>query len=395
MIGWLARLPWLLQLLPDVAGMVFSTALCFTLAGVALLLPGQRPTMRRRGQTLIGCLLVLISGAVLVQHLTQIDLGIDLLSIHAWFSGQNPAPGRMSPNTALAFFLCGATLLLVPLAGRRSVWRAIEILAFLILFIGLTGIVGYALKLEFLYAWYQHTRMALSTATGMIVLGMGLWGVWRRLPATAPLAKLQTQNRIILIGGSIFFAIALVAGLSGFAIMQKQTEATLQNGLLRSLQNRGDFFNSVIGETSNIAQLIATRPAIYRHLTRLNAEPGNATELDLLAKAAKSFLPLGFSVVVFHDKRGRELVRAGDLAKNPKQSVTLSLSFSAQLIWQDGLMFEARLPMREDGQTLGTVVVQRPLKVLTNMLLDTRGLGETGAQTAVSPVSPKIGRAHV
>ena len=43
MAGWILRQPSLLQVLPGQVGMVFSTALCFALAGAALLIPGRCP----------------------------------------------------------------------------------------------------------------------------------------------------------------------------------------------------------------------------------------------------------------------------------------------------------------------------------------------------------------
>jgi len=389
MAGWLLHLPGLLQILPGQVGMVFSTALCFALAGAALLIPGRWTTLRRRGQTALGGLIVLTACAMLVQYLTQTDLGIDLRSFHAWLSDPNPTPGRMAPNTALAFLLGGTALMLMPHAASPAALRTIEVLAFLIVFIGLTGAVGYALKLEFLYGWYQYTRMSIPAAAGMIVFGIGLWGTWRQLPAAAPLLQRQAQNRIIWLGGSTFFTIALVAGLGGFAIMQQRTETTLQNSLQGALQNRGDFFTSVIGDAANTAQLIATRPAIYRHLHKLNAEPGNATELALLAAAAKSFLPLGFSSISFHDKHGKELARAGTYAQHPDLTVALLLPHSTRLVWRDGFLFEASLPMRDAGQRLGTVVVQRPLDILTRMLQDTRGLGETGEMAVCAPAEKR------
>ena len=386
MAGWLLRQPSLLQVLPGQVGMVFSTALCFALAGAALLLPGRWPTLRRHGQTPLGGLMVLAAGAMLVQHFTHTDFGFDLRPFHAWLSDLNPTPGRMAPNTALAFLLGGLALMLLPHARSRAAFRAVETLAFIIIFIGLTSAVGYALKLEFLYGWYQYTRMAVPTAAGMIVLGIGLWGA-HQVSTAGPLLPLQAQHRIVWIGGSIFFTIALVAGLGGFAIMQQRTEATLQDGLLRSLQSRSDFFAATIDDASRTARLVATRPAIYRTLHKLNAEPGNASELALLAAAAQSFLPLGFSALAFYDERGQELVRAGTFAQDPELAITLAPSDSAQLVWRGGFLFEARLPMREAGQFLGTLVVQRPLDVLTRMLQDTRGLGETG-ETAVCAPAP-------
>ena len=326
---------------------------------------------------------------MLAQYLTHTDLGIDWRSLHAWLADPNPTPGRMAPNTALGFLLSGLALMLMPHARSRVRVRAIEALAFIVVLLGLTGAVGYALKLDFLYGWYQYTRMALPTAGGMFVLGIGLWGACHRLPAARLSSQLQAQNRIILIGGSIFFTIALVAGLGGFAIMQQRTEAALQNGLLRSLQSRSDFFISILNDASNTAQLVATRPAIYRHLHKLNNEPGNADERKLLTFAAQSFLPLGFSAIVFHDRHGKELARAGTLTQRPDLSFTLPLLHSTRLVWREGFLFEARLPMREAGQHLGTVVVQRPLEVLTRILKDTRGLGETGEMVVCAPAAKR------
>lgn len=389
MTGWLLHLPSLLQVLPGQVAMVFSTALCFALAGAALLIPGRWPTWRRRGQTALGGLIVLAAGAMLVQYLTQTDLGIDLRPFHTWLSDPNPTPGRMAPNTALAFLLGGLALVLMPLAGARAVTRGIEVLAFVVAFIGLTGAVGYALKLEFLYGWYQYTRMAVSTAVGMIAFGIGLWGAWRQLPSVESILHQQTQNHILWIGGSIYITIALVAGLAGFAAMQQQTEMTLRNSLQSSLHSRSDFFTTTIGDASNTAQLIATRPAIYRHLHKLNAEPGNAAELTLLTVAAKSFLPLGFSSIIFYDSQGRELARAGTSVHNPDLAVPLPLPYPARLVWRRGFLFDAHLPMREAGKRLGTVAVQRPLDNLTRLLQDRRGLGETGEMAICAPAEPR------
>ena len=389
MTGWILRLPSLLQVLPGQVAMVFSTALCFALAGAALLLPRRLSALHRRGQTALGGLIALAAGVMLVQYLAHANLGIDLRSLHDWLGDPNPTPGRMAPNTALGFLLGGMTLIMLPFATSRVALRLAEVLPLVVIFIGLTGAVGYALKLEFLYSWYQYTRMAVSTALGMIVLGIGLWGAWRQLPGTESLLQSQTQNRILWIGGSIFFTIALVAGLGGFATMQQRTETALQNSLQSSLQNRSDFFVTAMGDVSNVAQLIATRPALYRHLHILNAEPDNTTELAILATAAKSYLPLGFSSVSFHDKHGRELARAGTFAHNPDLAVPLSMPYPARLVWRDGFLFEARLPVSEAGRHLGTVVVQRPLAVLTRMLQDTRGLGETGEMAVCAPAEKR------
>ena len=178
MMGWLLRLPGLLQVRPGQVGMVFSEALCFALAGAALLIPARWLALRRHGPPVLGGLIVLVATAMLVQHFMRIDLGIDLRPFHAWLGDPNPTPGRMAPNTALAFLLGGLALMLMPRARSRAALRVIETLAFSVVFIGLVSGVGYTLRLEFLYGWYQYTRMALPTAAGMVVLGVGVLGAW-------------------------------------------------------------------------------------------------------------------------------------------------------------------------------------------------------------------------
>lgn len=377
-VGWLFHLPVLLQVLPGQFGMVFSSAVCFVLAGAALLVP-EHPAMRRRyAQTVLGCLIVLVAGAMLFQHLTHTDLGIDMQAFHAWLPDTNPAPGRMAFNTALAFLLSGTALVLIPNDRSRWTLYTIEALAFLVILTGLTAAVGYALKLELLYTWSQYPSMPVHSAAGMIVLSIGLWGAWLTLPATQRALQHPTQNRIVWTSGSLFFGIALVAGLVGFASMQKVTEKTLENGLERSLQNRIDLFTTAVGDTFIATKLIVSRPSVHRNLQALNRDPGSAQEISKLVTSAKSFLPLGFSAVAFHDKRGRELARAGKFAPYSDLTVTLSLADPAQLLWHNGFLLETRMPINSDGEHLGTVLLQRPLEMLTRMMRDTNGLGETG-----------------
>src|SRR5947208_10445590 len=82
-IGWAMPLLPLVRVLPGFTPMVFETALCFVLAGGALLVPfsdagGWRVT------TVIGSALVFVAALVLAEHMLRKDLGIDWPSLHAW-----------------------------------------------------------------------------------------------------------------------------------------------------------------------------------------------------------------------------------------------------------------------------------------------------------------------
>jgi len=100
--------------------MVFNTALCFVLAGGALLAPFSEADWYRRVTAVIGGALVFVAALVLAEHVLQKDLGIDWPSLHAWLHDSNATPGRMSVGTASGFLMSGAVLILATRVGRRG-----------------------------------------------------------------------------------------------------------------------------------------------------------------------------------------------------------------------------------------------------------------------------------
>ena len=100
MLGWWMQLSPLVRVLPAFAPMVFNTALCFVLAGSALLTPVSDAQRHERVTAVLGGALAIIATWVLAEHLSQTDLGIDWAPLHAWLNDSDPNPGRASPGTA-------------------------------------------------------------------------------------------------------------------------------------------------------------------------------------------------------------------------------------------------------------------------------------------------------
>ena len=94
MLGWIIQVPWLARPLAGSRAMVFSTALCFFVAGAALI-----PVWRGRLRMLAGAVLFAMGIAVLMEHALGRELGIDLPALHAWLDHANPQAGRMSAGT--------------------------------------------------------------------------------------------------------------------------------------------------------------------------------------------------------------------------------------------------------------------------------------------------------
>lgn len=178
LIGWYLHNTTLIQVFPAFAPMQYNTALGFLLCGLCLLLYifGQQ----KLGVMLAG-IVGLLGALTLVQYLFNLNLGIDELLMQHYITVQTSTPGRMAPNTAICFFLVSVSLIL---AAARTSWQG-----YLAGFIGAVAVAlavvplfGYLGGLETAYGWGHLTRMAVHTAAGFIVLGVGIiYYTWRKV----------------------------------------------------------------------------------------------------------------------------------------------------------------------------------------------------------------------
>ncbi len=148
--------------------MQFNTALSFFLCGcILLLLNIDRMYVAKIAAIVLGLIAVL----TLVEYITKIDIKIDELFKEHDILVKTSHPGRMAPNTALCFLLFSIASLL----NKRKVRliQASGVLGSLIFGLGLVAFVGYLIGMEETYGWGQLTRMAVHTAFGFMILGVG------------------------------------------------------------------------------------------------------------------------------------------------------------------------------------------------------------------------------
>ena len=376
--GWIVGAAPVVRLMPDFAAMTFVTALCFLLTGAALLAPELWPVRGQAIQTRIGYAVVVLATAMIAEHLGDVDLGIDLLSLHAPLDPDNPHPGRMAFNTALALVLIGTVL-----AVMRNVRGAagISLLTVLVLgatAIGATGLVGYVLGVEFIYAWFGYSSMALHTAIGLTVAGGALALATRALPWYRERIAANPAEHIGMVGAAWLISIALIAGITGFVVMQQRAEESLGDTLAVALHNRIQLFDSLITLRAGNTTLIATRPAMIMHLRTLASAPDDARARAAVAEVAASFLPGGFSAVAIYDQRGAEVSQRGVFALEPTLALPLNASHDAELLWQDGFILRTRAQLSDVSGVVGTALAEQRLDILTQTIDDVAGLGSTG-----------------
>ena len=178
LVGWITRHVEFIQVSPTTVPMQFNTALSFLLLGTAL--AGESMRWGRPAR-LLGILSGFISVATLVQYGLHIDLGLDQLFMESYVSTGAWAPGRMAPNTALAFLLASVALITASDwqdRPRRTVVPAL--FGSVVAALGTVSAFGYAGGIPSAYGWGDLTPMAPQTAAGMMILGGGLVALsWR------------------------------------------------------------------------------------------------------------------------------------------------------------------------------------------------------------------------
>jgi len=192
-IGWVFHIEIFVRIHPASVPMMFNTALGLLFCGVALLTFGIRLTTT---SIICGAFVTLLGMLSLLQYLFGVNLRIDNLFIDPYLTVESLLPGRMAPNTAVAFFLTGAAILLLNnVFNVRHRQTITGVLISCVGVVGITVLIGYAFKFDALDGWSQITRMAFQTAIGLTICGIGLFGfltvgekniVWF-LPRWAPL----------------------------------------------------------------------------------------------------------------------------------------------------------------------------------------------------------------
>ncbi len=172
--GWYTHTTSLLRICPAFVAMAYNTAFGFFLSGLGILTSSSSQRSARTLTGIGGAGGLLIDGLTLGEYLLHVSFGIDQLLMHAYIRSGVTAPGRMAFCAALCFSLCGLSLLLVQ--GRRFSARPLFLSAFasVITGLGIVALSGYLTGIVQSYVWGQFTRMAVHTAAGFVVLGLGL-----------------------------------------------------------------------------------------------------------------------------------------------------------------------------------------------------------------------------
>jgi len=172
--GWALDIPGL-RGIGDTAQMMPSTALCFVLSGLGLLLQSRsasRPAIIASG--VLALIVLVVAAMTAIEHALGRNLGLDsLLFREQVLKTTTPLPGRMAINTAAAFAFIALGLLLLQ-RDRRTNGIASQFAGFGAVIIAFLALVGYAFGVRDFYSMQPVVGMALLTAAAFTILGLGL-----------------------------------------------------------------------------------------------------------------------------------------------------------------------------------------------------------------------------
>lgn len=374
MLGWWLHVGFLVQPIPPYKAMVFSTGLLTALSGAGLLLTIVAMPAPSRWSTMFGYATASCAAVILLENIIDVDLGFDLPVLHGWIDDGNPRPGRMAPNAALAFLLIGVTL--VKMRDIRSKMAAIlfKFGILLIMILGMTGIVGYSLKLSLLYRWFHGDRMALPTAVMITVAGMGLWLACQR-QAWRKRRLIPDDERTGLIGAAILVLAATTAGVAGFAAQQEALEASLVDRLPTVAQGYQRLFDLMTANATAEAQRLVNRPELSALLSVIGND--NAA-VGTVAAAAGQLVASPVTSIRIVQENGQVLFGAGQPVQGPLMAARLDPQANAVLLWKEGFRLQTRHRIDRADLPPVQVVVEQMLPAMAPLFSGISGFGRSG-----------------
>lgn len=353
-VGYFTHSPWMERLQPGPANanMTPATAAGFILGACGLLLAG-----RWRSVAMVGVAALSIAG--LYGNIANTSLVIDLPSWSAWAQGDAPHPGRMSPVTAVGFLLFAMAVLLLPYTRTMRRGKLVSWLTGLVVATGLTGVLGFFIRLELIFAQYEVARMALLSGACLLLLGEGLWLQWKGLRWNRSIEG-ERGRRIMGAAAFTLVGVVVAAGFGSVWVLQRLATRGAATDLALRRDERIGYIEVLVKDALARGQDFAA-----------GADLAALTEMRTAQRGLE--LPQGFSSLAFYSSKGKLLAQAGQLSSRPREP-TVSLTATADLSWNGDFYLRQTLPLHG----VGTLKVEQPLRLLGSIGVNTAAFGESG-----------------
>jgi hypothetical protein len=175
--GWSFKVDVLKSVMASWVTMKPNTALGLVLCGIALGLSehSRIPLLRWIAFT-AAALLIAIGAMTLSEYLFGLNFAIDQLLFRDYSQPMGDSlPARMSPLAAYCFILAGIALEVAASPVWKRKWMPfVAAIGATLVAVGMVALLGYAIDGIMGVQWWNYTGLALHTAIGFGILGLGV-----------------------------------------------------------------------------------------------------------------------------------------------------------------------------------------------------------------------------
>ncbi len=341
-----------------VEGMGLNTALCFVMAGLALLSEVLRPAMRLRSQTVLASGIMLVAGIVLLQalgggaasgpwRLLLNGIGEAGGTLWQW-------PGNLTLYSAAAFFVSG--LVIIAFDRLRQAWGILTLHALIaaLAVFGMMGTVTHVLQLVLFQVTYPFMGiMSAPASIGFLLLAFGLFRAASRRALIQRYYAGREDRRIIFqtvigfsllltLSGTIAIGIVLRQGMGVFEQTQKNALAT--HALLMQHEIQGTIKR--VEDAVSLSEL--------EHALVAEDRVAAASKMERIRQTLDAQTVAGLRL---RDQSGRVLLAQGSLAPMAEMSAPLATP-GARLEWAHGWQLAVTRPVSHGAQEVGEIFVR-------------------------------------
>ncbi len=260
-LGWHADIAMLTKIHPSFAPMAYNTALGFITSGFALLFINKRFV-----PVALGLFIFFLGLLTVAEYTIDLSLGIDQIVFDE--------SGDMAPNTALCFVLSGLCLVLASFTHKNyTVEIVLIIVAIIVFLLGCIAFLGYLLTVPSTYGWGSLTAMAVHTAIGFVLLGLGLiaYGVHH----------MQENGKPIF---SITPLFALLIGIVVSVMLWQYLVLREERDVWRSIRITQDYFGDYVQDIIQHQEFV-----LFEILFDFSHEPGMQLTPKISAKVHQGY----------------------------------------------------------------------------------------------------------
>lgn len=373
---WIFQYPWIANAVPGSEFMGVVAPLLFLAAGACcfdLSEHGQRSPLGTRIVWLCRGALLLIPSMILVEHLFQVNLGIDWQLIPTAPTADTPHPGRVSANAAFAFLLAGIAIQGMQKINQRYHGWIVSCCVYGVMAIGFASLTGYFLRIELLYRFTSGNKMLAPTAFAMTILGTTLWIIQQKMVDRRHDTLDHAQRRITIRSILILTFVVLSAGAAGFSVLRAGFEQSVTANIQLLASTNATSFSNVIDVSLRLPKTIATRPLVRSAFAALARDADDVAALSYFKEFGDSILSSGLTGIAFYSHTGKRISSSGVITQSALlKHVLTTAGQTAELRWSDGYTLFTENDVINNERLVGIMRTEERMPIVDRLLSEVR-----------------------